>query len=221
MAKQKQPVFTTPRGVFGYTWINKPDTKFAKDGEKGDYKTELTIDSGPAAELVAQLNKAAQDKFDATSAELKAAGKGAALKKLSIYVPFESQIDSEGEETGKIKFKFKVNAEGKNAAGETWDNKPPLFNAKGKPSDAAVYGGSEGKVSFQIASFYNAATGDAGVTLRLKAVQAIKLAPSSGGGSASSYGFGAEDGDDEHDGDAADQFTDESGADEGEGDIDF
>ena len=224
MAKQKLPTLTTPRGTFGYTWINKPDSKFAKEGEKGDYKTELTVDSGPCAELIAKIDEAADEKMAAVEKDLKSKGNDPkakkALQKLSRYVPYDVLTDDDGDEIGRVKFRFKVNAEGKNDKGETWDNKPPLFDAKGKPADLIVRGGSEGKVSFQIVPFYNAATGDAGVTLRLKAVQAIKLA-AGGGGSASSYGFGAEDGgDDEHEGDAADRFTDESGSDD-EGDVDF
>jgi len=185
----------TPRGVFSFPWVNKPDAKFAKAGEKGDYKSGLVVEAGPAAALVAQIDAAVATALEKQRAEMVAKG-GKAIadsKNLSTYVPYQPEYAADGEVTGRIKFSAKVNAEGKNDKGEVWSNKPAVFDAAGKPSTVAVYGGSEGKLSVQFVPFYSAKDNQVGITLRLKAVQILKVV-SKGGNSAEGFGFGAEEG---------------------------
>lgn len=226
--RPKIETITTPRGVFQYPHLTKPDTKFAKpENPKGDYKASIICDAPKSAGLIAKIDKAAQEKFDAVKAELTPKAKSdpkakKALSQLRIYVPYEAQLDPKtGEENGKVKFATKVNAEGRNKDGDTWDNKPALFDASGTPIEKNPYGGSEGKLSIQIIPFYNAATGDAGVTLRLKAAQVLKMV-AAGQKSASQYGFENEDEDDDttsdDDADTSTGSDDDSAADD---DVEF
>src|SRR3989344_6237453 len=187
--RAKLPTHTTPRGVFHYPWLNKADTKFDKEGV---YTTGLILDAGPAAKLASQIDAAIDAKFDEQKAALIKKGDGAKAKKLSKRQPYADVCDSEGEPTGKVKFNFKVKAVGQNDKGETWSNKPALFDSAGKPIDVAVYGGSEGKGAFQIVPYYSAKDVEVGVTLRLKAAQIIKLV-SGGQKTAEGYGFGVEE----------------------------
>lgn len=189
--KGKLPVHTSPRGVFHYPWLNKADTKFDKEGV---YTSGLILEPGPAAKLSAQIDGEIDAYFEKKKAELQKKGgaDAAKAKKLSRREPYGPVYDQDGEETGRVKFNFKVKAVGKNDKGETWSNKPALFDSAGKPCDVAVYGGSEGKLAFQIVPYYSAKDNEVGVTLRLKAAQIIKLV-SGGGKSADSYGFGVEE----------------------------
>lgn len=189
--KGKLPVHTSPRGVFHYPWLNKADTKFDKEGV---YTSGLILEPGPAAKLAAQIDAEIDAKFDAQKAAMvkKGGADAAKAKKLSKRQPYGPVYDQDGEETGRVKFNFKVKATGKNDNGETWSNKPALFDSAGKPCDVAVYGGSEGKIAFQIVPYYSAKDNEVGVTLRLKAAQIIKLV-SGGQKSAEGYGFGVEE----------------------------
>jgi len=69
----------------------------------------------------------------------------------------------------------------------------------------SIWGGTVGKVAFEVMPYFNNAQCEGGLSLRLDAVQIIELV-SGGGKSASAYGFGEEEGY-EHDNDA---FADES-----------
>lgn len=56
-----------------------------------------------------------------------------------------------------------------------------------------IWGGTEGKVSFEVAPYFIPGTALAGIKLRLNAVQVIELR-SGGNKSAGEYGFGEEEG---------------------------
>ena len=68
-------------------------------------------------------------------------------------------------------------------------HRPSIFDAKCNPlTDVKVGAGTEGKVAFTILPFY-ATLIAAGVSLRLEAVQIIKLVEPPGERTAASYGF--------------------------------
>lgn len=111
---------------------------------------------------------------------------------------------------------------GKNK-GRKWVSRPGIFDAKGKrlvrpifmemvdselkgdtllmKAGPAIWGGSVGKVSYEVGvdvetgepGYFIPGTGAAGLSLRLKAVQVLKLV-SGGDRDASGYGFGVEEG---------------------------
>src|SRR2546430_7864611 len=83
-----------------------------------------------------------------------------------------------------------------NETKQSWQRRHAIFDAKGKPvTDVNIGAGTEGKVAFTILPFYTALVG-AGVSLRLEAVQIIKLAASSAERTAADYGFTEEEGND-------------------------
>lgn len=209
--KPKQPVEVSPRGVFGWTYATKPDTKYAKpDRPLGDYKTQLTMSAAEAAPLVAKYQPLIDAKFDETVAMLKEkGGKFAAdAKKLTKKPVVEPVYDDEGEETGRVILKFKVYAEGRSKeTGETWSNKPVIVDAKRNPLNKDPFAGSEGKVSFQANVYYTALEGGTvGVSFRLKGLQVLKMVS---GGARGDCGF-----EDEEDGyvaeDDSSAFADDS-----------
>lgn len=197
--KAKRPSFTSPKGVFRYPAITKPDfgnEQFPKP--HGEYKVQLVLSREDAQPLLDKLEPLFQeaiaegeDKFSKLKIEQRKK-----LKELKVNELFAEEYDKETEEpTGNIIFKFATTASGVNEKKEKWERKIAVFDAKGKPlpKPPAIYGGTVGKISFEVGSYFIPGTGSAGLKLYLSAVQIIDLV-SGGQRSASGYGFGAEDG---------------------------
>ena len=178
--KKKAERFVSPKGIASYPYLTKPDTKFNPDGE---YKVSLIVSGGDASKAIAFLTE--QHKAAVAKAQKENAGKRVKESEL----PFIENDD------GTVTFKFKLKAKVTPKKGDQFEQKPALFDAKGKPlnGEPKVGGGSVIKVSYEVVPYYTAIAG-AGVSLRLKAVQIIELKEYSGGGDAESYGFCEEEG---------------------------
>lgn len=176
----KLETYVSPKATFKYPHLTKPDTKFNPDGE---YKVTLVLDNDEGKDFV-NLIEAEHKK----SVELaKSRNQGKTIKSASM--PYK--INDEGN----VEATFKLKAVGKSSkTNNTWSQKPAVFDASGKPAEIKeiIYGGSEGKVSYNIVPWYTPMLG-ASVTLRLKAVQILKLV-TGGGGNGTSYGFAKEEG---------------------------
>jgi hypothetical protein len=186
--KSKLPRLTSPKGVAKYPWLSSPDTQFNSDGV---YKVSLLIDREEARELCEVLDKAAGEAL----AEAKSNAKSPAIaKQITMAPPYHVVTDDEGEETGQIEFRYKMNALVKFKDGTIKAMKPFIFDAFGKqmPVCPNVYGGSILKVNFSPAPYYAASNKSAGVSLRMNAVQIVELV-SGQGGSATGFGFAKED----------------------------
>lgn len=181
MSKPKLPRYVTPAGTAQYPYLTKPDTKFNPDGE---YKLKLEIPGDKAQDLVTFLD----EQF--ALAQEKAKKENAGKKIKPGNEPYEIDQDS-----GKVTVNFKLKAKVTPKNGEPFEQKPAIFDAKGKPimGDAKVGGGSKVKVAYEVLPYYTAIAG-AGVSLRMKAVQVIELVEYSGGAGAGAYGFGEEEG---------------------------
>ncbi|WP_422048090.1 hypothetical protein [Shimia sp.] len=191
---------TSPKGVAVYPRLDKPDTKF---DEHGIYKADIKLpeDEGKAF-IKAVKAKAAED----------------GISPKMVAKCFSKVLDDDEEETGEILVHFRVKnkvIKSGQRAGEIWDRRPAQFDARGRPiaKHKAVAGGSVIKVSFEIYEW--AFGGKSGVSLQPEAIQIIELKEWSGGGDASSYGFGAEDG---YADEGAPDFGDESDDDDLDGD---
>ena len=191
----KRPRFVTPAGIAQYPYLTTPDTKFNPDG---DYKVNLEIDP---TEITTFLD----EQHEAAVAAAKKDNPGKKIKEGDV--PY-----SVNDETGKVTVRFKLKAKVHPKNGESFDQRPALFDAKGKPlgKDVKIGGGSKIKVSYEVLPYYTAIAG-AGISLRLKAVQVIDLVEYSSGGSGESYGFGKEDGYEATE-ETTNEFTDESQA---------
>lgn len=176
----KQPRYTTPKGVAKYPWLNKPDTKFNPDG---DFKVTLVVPVEEADAIMQFLD----EQMAASEALAKKNNPG---KKVKVAdAPYSAD-----EDNGTVEINFKLKAKVTMQSGDSFEQKPALFDAKGKPlADVNVGGGSKIKVSYECVPFYTALIG-AGISLRLRAVQVIDLVEFSGGADAGAYGFGEEDG---------------------------
>ena len=202
MATDKIKIYkgTTSKGTFKYPRLTAPDygSKDYPDPD-GSYKLTLVMPQAQAQEFIDQL----QPEFDKAielGQEAFAKLPVANRKKLGEIKTqdFYSEVyDKETEEpTGEIEFKFKCKAGGTTKAGKPWSRTVAIFDAKGKPAKniKEIWGGTEGKVSFTASPYFVSATGTVGLSLRLEAVQILKLVAGSSR-DAAGYGFGEEEGD--------------------------
>ena len=178
--KKKAERFVSPKGIASYPHLTKPDTKFNPDGE---YKVSLIVAGDVASKAIDFLT----EQHEAAVAKAKKENAGKRVK--------ESELPFIENDDGTVTFKFKLKAKVTPKKGDPFEQKPALFDAKGKPltGEPKVGGGSTIKVCYEVVPYYTAIAG-AGVSLRLKAVQIIELKEYSGGGNAESYGFCEEDG---------------------------
>ena len=183
----------TPAGIARYPRLTTPDTKFKK--EFGEYKITLLLDAEKAEPLTDLVDKAMTESFKEAVAAEKDLKKKKAIKPAADK-PYKNVTDDEGNETGQVQFNFKMGAGGISAKTKLpWSRRPNLFDSKGKPLDptkANIGGGSLVKVAFELFPFYTPLVG-AGVSLRLTAVQVLKLVEYNGR-DAKSFGFGEEEG---------------------------
>lgn len=166
----------TPSGTAIYPHLTKPDTKFDANGA---FKVSLSIPEEEATPVMSKVDEAMEQ-----AKELLPPG-----KKKVAEPPYYHEVDSDGQETGNIVFKFKMKHKVNLKDGRTIELKPKLFDAQGNLMQdvESIWGGSTLRVSADLVPYYVAATG-AGVSARLKAVQIIDLV-TGGGGEADQYGF--------------------------------
>ena len=171
MEKEKLKTYTTGIGVLNYPYLVKPDTKFNADGL---YHCKLALSKQDGEPLVKEIEN--------SLATLK-------TKKLSSFKPYKKV------ENG-YEFSFKLKAKVATKSGAMYEQKPKLFDSKGQimaDKEMSVWGGSKGKVAFQIYTYENNMLGS-GVTLKLRAVQITELVQGKSKDSSESYGFSSEDG---------------------------
>ena len=189
MAERKKAVIhKSPAGTAQYPRLTKPDTKFKPEGE---YKVTLVLPGAEAQPLIELIDKAMGESL--VKAKMENPTKAKTIK-VATDKPYKAVTDDEGNETGDVKFNFKMAAKiTSKKTGESWEQKPDLFDAKGKVLvNPKVGGGSTVKVAFELYLFYTPLVG-AGVSLRLRAVQVLDLVEYNSR-SASGYGFEEEEG---------------------------
>lgn len=186
-----EKIFVGP-GVFIFPRLNKPDTKFKTDGE---YSVKVKIGSEGGEALKEKLQPIAEKAFEEAKAKIKESLEGLkgaklvkakeSLEKLALNaLPVQPEYDDDGNETGNYIVIAKMPAVKKDKdTGKTTKRRPDIVDSKGKVLENVplIYGGTEGVVKAFIMPYFNAATATAGASLRLNAVQIIKLVSSGGG----------------------------------------
>lgn len=184
----KYPTLTTPRGVLVYPHLTTADTKFVKPD--GEYHTKFALKDGSkiAKKFVATLERMLEEYIELNPDELSKAK----LKKAGRADLYESEVDDEGEETGRIIFKFKLKAKVVTKS-KSWDQQPRLFDSAAQPitDDINIWTGTEAKVNIEIFPYYMESTKQFGLSLRCKGVQILMLVEGTGP-DAESMGFGEE-----------------------------
>lgn len=185
----KYPTITSPRGVLVYPHLTDPDTKFVKPD--GEYHTKFALKQGSkvAKKFVAELERMLEEYIEENPAELTKAK----LKKAGRADLYDLEMDDEGEETGRIIFKFKLKAKVVTKT-KSWNQRPRLFDSAAQPitDDLNIWTGTEAKVSIEVFPYFMESTKQFGLSLRCKGVQILMLVEGSGGPDAESLGFGEE-----------------------------
>jgi len=183
MMTQQMPTIkiTTPIGTAKYPYLMEPDTKFHAEGE---YRVELVLDQGEAAEELFSRVTAFRDM---AASEAKKLSGGKAVK---IAPTFPLVRNEDGTISVKAKMKAKVTTK----SGRSWEQRPVLFDAKGTPikSEVRIGSGSRLRLSLEIAAFNAPGIGGFGVSARLRGVQVIEVREPRAT-SATDFGFGAEE----------------------------
>lgn len=193
--KPKKPLYQTPAGVAIWPWLNKYDDRPIKGKpQKPAYKLNIQYDATNPAWL------ALKEKLDALveASYDEAIEKNPKKKKVILrQYPYAMDLDDEGEETGKVTLKLKQAAfiPSKKEGEEPQLVTIAKFDAKGTmlKNTVLIYGGSVLKATFTTRNYLVDSSNGAGISLDLKAVQVLQLV-SSQERSASSYGFGVEEG---------------------------
>lgn len=164
-------------GEFVYPHLTKPDVRF---NEAGEYKVTLKVAKDQATEMLKSFDTA----IESSVAEAEKSANGKKIKQAPKPYTIEE---------GNVFFKFKMKATGTNRkTKEPFSQRPVVLDSQKNPmpSTISIWGGTKGKVAFQLRSYYVPALG-AGVTAQLKAVQIIDLVE---GGSKQLELFDKEDG---------------------------
>jgi hypothetical protein len=187
MAKQK---ILSPKGTAVYPWLNNPDTRsFNGQPSRPAYKVSLRLTGEAIGQLQASIDPLVEESYQLALEEAKPADR----KKVHRAYPYSEEVDSMGNETGAMLFKFKQNAELRAKDGSIIKMKVPLFDSKLNTVSEMVYGGSEIKTAFTTRPYYLALTKAAGISCDLSAVQVLTLV-SGNGQTGTSFGFGSEEG---------------------------
>jgi hypothetical protein len=181
--RKRNKKITTPVGKAIWPHLNTPDTTFDKDG--GIYAVTLRLHASEATELIEEITSVFADNMAKLERETGKKPKAASM-------PVKDSVDEDGNPTGEVDIKFKLKAVGK-SGGDTWEQRPALFDSSGRPLTEVVGAGSTVKVGAEVVPYFTASVG-AGVTLRLKAVQVIELVEYSKGGDFNAWSFEKEDG---------------------------
>jgi len=187
---EKKPQHRSPVGVFKFPNLTKPSTKFNPEGVfdvtiRLDKKTAAALEAKHAADFREAIEQGQKD-FDALPLKSRAKIKFSPAERIGTVVYDEATE----KPTGEVEFKFKRKASGVSKKdGKAWTAKVPVFDAKGTPIVGVdVWGGSEGRVSYELSPYFVPSTGAAGLSLRLIAAQVTKLV-TKGAASADSYGL--------------------------------
>lgn len=183
--KQKKVTFNTPKGTFKFPRLGEPDTKFKPEGE---YSVNLILTQEEAADLIAMADKAAAEVLAAAKKNSK--NPAEAKKWETKYLPYKPVEDDQGNDTGQVEFKFTMKASGMSKkTGKPWTRKPGVFDSRGTPMDGMkVWGGSTGKVNFEVQPYSQTTQTGASVKFALNAVQVLELKQGQAR-DASAYGF--------------------------------
>ena len=165
-------------------WVNAfvPDTKFQAEGV---YNIKFRLRGEEAMEL--------QERVDShqAAAVSKAKEENPKKKIKEASLPYTEVFDEDGNETGELEFTFKQKAVITTKKGPM-DKSVAVFDAKGNPitKPIGIGNGSEVIVAYE-PYLYHVGSMGAGVTLRFKGLQILKLVapPSKDGDEAGSYGF--------------------------------
>jgi len=227
--KNKAVTMITPCGTLKYPRLTEVDYGSDKYPDKaGSYRTQLILNKSDkgVTEFLAKIDELMER--SRTDAEEKLADMPMKSRNqieskggLTRNLPYTELFDDETEEpTGEVELKIKRRASYESKDGTVrMVAPPPLFDNARPPKllskKVEVWGGTQAHISVEVSPYFMN-TGAYGLTLRLNAVQIVKLVDSGGARDAASYGFeGSDDGWDSSEMDEDTDVTQTSGTSDG------
>lgn len=182
MRKRKSLKMTTPKGTAVWPWLTEPNRKF---DQAGVYSVNLKMSSEDAEEFVKTITRVRDDFHEEETKTQKKK-----IKKADL--PLVEVVDDQGNETGEVELKLKMNASYEHD-GKTITQRPTLIDTKQNPitEDVRVGSGTTMRCGVEVRPWYVPSQG-VGVSLRLKVVQIIELVEFGGG--TSGFDFDDEEG---------------------------
>ena len=197
MAKNQYEKMVSPAGIAVWPYLNSPDTKF-DNGGAGEYKVSVKLTEDAAQPVIDKLQKIL-DQYQAEEIS-----QNPKVKQFTPRLPIEEEVDDQGNLTGNWLLKVKQKAQITTANGIV-DMKVALFDAKRRPTNAEIGGGSTLKVATTIVPYTMPSNKAVGISLRLNAVQVINLVE--GGSEGDGSMFDVEDGFSDETSELASNFT--------------
>lgn len=157
----------TPVGRAIYPRLGQPDTKY---NAAGLFSVKLSVPADEVEDLREKLEEIRQTAWDELDAKSK--------KTHTLVEVFEDELNDEGDETGNVIIKAKlqniVTPKGK----EPFEQRPNLFDSANNPLNAEevkVGSGSRLRLNCDVIPYAMASSKTVGVSLRLKNVQVVEL----------------------------------------------
>lgn len=159
----------SPEGTLVWPHLNTPDDKFVKPD--GVYHTKLAVERGD--ELNAYIDALGNELDRFIAANPKGIKSPQFGKKIADF--YDVEYDDEGEETGRVIFKFKL----KPFFGREneYSQAPKLFDAAGKRYDPLPNVGNDSvaKIHGEMFPYYMESSKECGISLRCNNVQVLEL----------------------------------------------
>jgi hypothetical protein len=208
MAYTAYKKITSPKGIAApWAKLTEPDSYL---GGPKKFTVGLIIDPEheEASNYINALDEQSQAAFDNAIAEMQgqlSEAKGQkivtlkqAIENMKLHKPYVPEYLDDGQPTGRYIVKYKKNAEGVYGpkhpeAGQKWEASCSIFDANKNPvpkSAGIIQGGSELRVQCEMVPFAMASNNIAGISLRIIAVQVLKMV----GGSEACDDFNVEEG---------------------------
>lgn len=183
MAEKKKLVkLTTPAGVANYAWLNKPKTKIGDKEVAPVYTVDLILPAENAAGMIEKIDAVMKEGIEGLQNDPKNKGKNCVE-----HYPYRMELGEDEEETGRVIFKFKMNATRKDKATDKVKNLTvDFYDTKGAAikNPPTVYSGSIIKINTAlgfnpVASVENKKNINCYLTLYINGVQLLKLSKGS------------------------------------------
>ena len=199
MAKNQYEKMVSPAGIAVWPHLNSPDTKFDKGDGSGEYKVDVKLDEATAQPVIDKLQKIL-DQYHAEEIS-----QNPKVKQFNTHLPIQEEVDDQGNLTGSWILRVKQKARIHTNNNGPVDMKVALFDAKRRPTNAEIGGGSTLKVATTIVPYTMPSNKAVGISLRLNAVQVINLVE--GGSEGDGSMFDVEDGFSDETSELASNFT--------------
>lgn len=169
--QQLREKIVSPIGASHFTSIHEAKPNKLDPNNKMEFHAAIVL----SPEEAEQFKENCESFYERGMLHLKE--QGAKIRKVNP-VDFKEELDKEGEPTGNVIIRAKLNATWKNREGEEVTNLVAALDRYGKPFDEvpAIGNGSKIRIGIELSTYLHPATGF-GISYRLGVVKVLDLVP--------------------------------------------